>query len=177
MEILKQYWYVFLIGAALIYVLMRRGSSTSQPGYTVQTIGADTAALDAQQTQATQQTIAGLIGSLLNYDLTTKQQTADSALQSAQLQAEIQAAQIQADAQTQGSNLQYQFQLQQLQAQADAIRRQTSTSAGGYLQGISSIFGSLMPVFAGQGLGQGGWPGYGTQQPIFGGYGGGGIFH
>lgn len=117
MEILQKYWYVALGALVLLFVLARRQSG----GVSVQQIGGNTEAalamaqLSSAERDADEQRKYGLIGSLLNYDLSKRQLLSSDSLQRIQLGQQIDLAQISADAQTRA--LQNQFALQSLAAQ------------------------------------------------------------
>lgn len=185
MEFIKQYWWIFAGGLALVLVMSRgKGGGTS-----VTQIGGDgsqLAQIDAAAAAQDQQARYGLINSLLNWDLGGRQLDASTDLSYAGLVASQNIAEINAEAtsaalasQTSLAQLGYQTQAslaaQQLQAQLAAIRAQNSQQTqSNWFSLANTGLQSLLPLFLGGLGGSGSGSSGGTWQtpPIFGSGGG-----
>jgi hypothetical protein len=197
MELVKQYWWL-IAGALVLFLLVgRKGSGAAAP-YSITQVGGsgDPTGQQAQQTQAA----VGLIGSLIQYDLTQKQTVAQTDFANAQLASQERIAKLQSDtsaeiAKNASSNQNYAAQMSynqamaqiqaQIQAQQMAVKAaQSQASQNNWFNLFGGLAKDLIPIFAGGFGGGGSLPNLGSIGSggifggggLFGGSGGGGIY-
>lgn len=160
-EFISRYWWLLLVGLALVLLLMRSrgaGSLTQIGGQDV----SFAASLAAQENATENQRRQGLIDTLLNYDLTRTSLAIGERQSDLNRIAQREIAEISANTQIEVSrnagaqalslaNAQYAAQLQQANIQAalqqQAIRAQSSANSRSAWQNIlSQGLGTLMPI-------------------------------
>lgn len=157
MEFIKQYWWVFA-GLLVLLFLMKSQTSGAASGPTLTQLGGVNsgdlalAQLNATAAAQDQQTKAGLISTLLNWDFANKQLAASQVLGTAQIasaekvgiaQAGYQSsiAQINANSQQSAAQLAYQAQLAQINAQKSA------QSQSQWLGLLNTGLNTVLPLF------------------------------
>lgn len=176
MEAIRQYWWIIAIGLVALLLLRGRGSA----GPTVTQIGGGVdplavAQLESAENLAADQTRAGLLQSLLSFDLQNRQMATDRELSILGLQSSERTAQL--AAQNQSSLLAQQLAFQQMQAQLQAQMQTQAINAQAASQRRSGIFGAIMgglnllPAIFGGNRSGGGFGGISTAPtfPTFGG--------
>lgn len=127
MEYAKKYWYVIAIAVVALIFLSRRQSGATLTQVSGGTDVAGLAQISASERDADENRKYGLIGTLLNYDLSTRQLKSNDSLARISLNQQLDLARISAEAQS--SALTNQFQLASLQAQMAQQSQQAQLQA------------------------------------------------
>jgi hypothetical protein len=166
MEFVKQYWWVFA-GLLVLLFLLKSQNSGGASGPTLTQLGGTSsgdlalAQLNVSAAAQEQQTKAGLISTLLNWDFANKQLAANQSLGEKQIaasqavgiaQAQNQStiAQLNANSQQSAAQLAYQAQLAQIKAQKSA------QSQAQWLGLLNTGINDILPLFLPDGWGNGG---------------------